>query len=277
MELLPAILLIATLLALGLVIPAIALRLTTRLLRIEHATMRTAFKITVVQLLAFLLLVPLLGVGLHAIGLGRLTIIATLPISFILFHLLLRHYHHTGLGKNTAAYVLVTVVALVLSFVVLLPIRVAIQNYTIAGHNMEPNLHPGQYVMVDTLAYRRLYAVHRGDIIIFRPPRAPRYSFVGRVIGLPGETVDLRDGVVYINDRPLSEHYLGVHDHSSVGPTELDTEQYYILGDNRINASDSRAWGPLPKERIVGRVWMSYWPPPYWGTIKRPTYSGTKP
>jgi len=129
---------------------------------------------------------------------------------------------------------------------------------------------------VDTLAYRRLYAVQRGDIIIFRPPRAPRYYFVGRVIGLPGERVELRDGTVYINDRPLSEHYLGVGDRSSAGPTKLEQQQFYILGDNRANANDSRVWGPLSEDRIVGRVWMSYWSPSYWGAITRLPYSGAK-
>lgn len=266
------VLLVAVLLAIGLLVPALALYLTTRLWRVERATFRTALKITIFQWLVLLVLAPGLGIALNA-GPGLLSVAAGLPLFFIVFHWLLKRYYGTGFGKNIGIYVVATVFTLVLTRAVLLPVRFSFENYTIAGSNMEPNLHHRQYVMVDKLAYRRLYPVQRGDIIVFRFPRAPQYHFIGRVIGLPGEVIEIRDGIVFIDDSPLIEPYIENRDDSNFASTQMELREYFILGDNRPNASDSRVWGPLPEDRIIGRVWQSYWPPAYWGPINRPHYS----
>lgn len=195
---------------------------------------------------------------------------------FIVFHWLLKRYYGTGLGKNIGIYVVAVVVTFVLAQVTVLPaVRLSLKNYVIADFNMEPNLHHRQYVIVDKLAYRRLYPVQRGDIIVFRSPRAPQYHFIGQVIGLPGEVVEVRDGIVFINDSPLPEPYTENRDDSNLAPVRLGQQEYFILGDDRPNSSDSRVWGPLSEDRIIGRAWRSYWPPAYWGPINRPHYLDT--
>ena len=161
----------------------------------------------------------------------------------------------------------------VLALLIFLLMRVVVQNFRIEGYSMEPNLHQGQYLIVNKAVYRWLHPPERGDIIVFEYPRAPDRDFIKRVIGLPGEKVEIRNGVVYINDEPLPEPYLDNKGHGNFPPTVLGPDQYFVLGDNRDNSSDSRMWGPLPRDRIIGKAWVSYWPPRMWGRIPDADYS----
>ena len=166
----------------------------------------------------------------------------------------------------------------VLSLLVFLLMRAVVQNFRIEGYSMEPNLHQGQYLIVNKAVYRWVHPPERGDIIVFEYPRAPDRDFIKRVIGLPGEKVEIRNGVVYINDKPLPEPYLKNHrGHGNFPPTVLGPDQYFVLGDNRDNSSDSRMWGPLPKDNIIGKAWISYWPPQMWGLIPDANYSFASP
>ena len=90
----------------------------------------------------------------------------------------------------------------------------------------------------------------------------PRRDFVKRVIGLPGETVEMKDGVEYIDGVILEEPYLTSKDSSNKGSIELGNGEYYVMGDNRSHSNDSRAWGAVPEENLRGKVWMVYWPAP---------------
>jgi len=165
----------------------------------------------------------------------------------------------------------------VLALLIFLLMRVVVQNFRIEGYSMEPNLHQGQYLIVNKAVYRWLHPPERGDIIVFEYPRAPDRDFIKRVIGLPGEKVEIRNGVVYINDQPLPEPYLKNKGHGNYPPTILGPDQYFVLGDNRDNSSDSRMWGPLPRDRIIGKAWVSYWPPQMWGRIPDADYSFASP
>lgn len=161
----------------------------------------------------------------------------------------------------------------VLALLIFLLMRVVVQNFRIEGYSMEPNLHQGQYLIVNKALYRWLHPPERGDIVVFEYPRAPDRDFIKRVIGLPGEKVEIRNGLVYINDELLSEPYLKNKGHGNFPPTVLGANQYFVLGDNRDNSSDSRMWGPLPEDRIIGKAWVSYWPPRMWGRIPDADYS----
>lgn len=161
----------------------------------------------------------------------------------------------------------------VLALLIFLLIRVVIQNFRIEGYSMEPNLHQGQYLIVNKAVYRWLHPPQRGDIVVFEYPRAPDRDFIKRVIGLPGETVEIRDGSIYIDGVPLAEPYLGSPTHGSMAARTLGPGEYFVLGDNRDNSSDSRSWGPLPQQNIIGKAWLSYWPPRLWGSIPNPNYS----
>ena len=117
----------------------------------------------------------------------------------------------------------------------------------------------------------------RGDVIVFEPPNRPDDDYVKRVIGLPGETVEIINGKVLINGDPLAEPFQPNVGSYSSAPQVVPEGHVYVLGDNRNNSNDSHTWGSLPEENIVGRAWVSYWPPELWGTIPRdaPTEKAT--
>lgn len=155
----------------------------------------------------------------------------------------------------------------ILTLVIFLLIRTVVQNFRVEGMSMEPNFHDGQFLLINKLAYK-LGDVERGDVIVFRYPRDPSRDFIKRVIGLPGETVEIINGQVYINGQLLGDNYHTNQAGYNSGAVTLGADDLFVLGDNRPNSSDSHSWGLLPRELIIGRVIFSYWPPSEWGIIK---------
>jgi len=145
------------------------------------------------------------------------------------------------------------------------------ENYRVVGYSMVPTLQDNQFLVVNKLGYR-LHDPQRGDIIVFRDPRTPDRKLIKRVIGLPGEVVEIRQGQVLVNEQPLAEPYLQDPGYSSLPSTSIPADQYFVLGDNRNNSSDSRSWGTLEHDLIVGKAWVSYWPPALWGVVPHETY-----
>ncbi len=149
--------------------------------------------------------------------------------------------------------------------VLFLAVNLLTARIRVEGISMEPSLHEGQFVVVNRIAYRWSEA-ERGDIIVFRFPLNPSRRFIKRVIGLPGNTVTIRGGNVYIDGEVLDEPYLAATPRYDgewvIGPDEL-----FVLGDNRNNSSDSQNWGPLPIEEIIGKAVLVYWPPSEAGII----------
>ncbi len=153
----------------------------------------------------------------------------------------------------------------VIAGVLFLAVNLLTARIRVEGISMEPSLHEGQFVVVNRIAYRWNEA-DRGDIIVFRFPLNPSRRFIKRVIGLPGNTVTIRGGDVYIDGQVLDETYLAATPRYDgewvIGPDEL-----FVLGDNRNNSSDSQNWGPLPIEEIIGKAVFVYWPPSEAGII----------
>ena len=168
-----------------------------------------------------------------------------------------------------------------LALVVFLILQASVQNFRVEGISMDPTLAHGQYLLVNKLVYEPLpfqsadgtdaesqrwifpfHAPQQGDVIVFHEPNDPSRDFVKRVIGLPGDTVELRFGIVYVNDLPLDESYLVKRDTSNLAPVFVQQGFYFVLGDNRAVSYDSRELGPIPQENIVGKAWFSYWPLP---------------
>jgi signal peptidase I len=135
--------------------------------------------------------------------------------------------------------------------------------------SMEPNFHDGQFLLINKLAYK-LGEAQRGDVIVFRYPRDPSRDFIKRVIGLPGETVEVRSGQVYVDGTLLPDLVNTEPTAYSSGSTTLGPDEVYVMGDNRPNSSDSHTWGPLSMDLIIGKVVLSYWPPNTWGLIRNP-------
>ncbi len=173
--------------------------------------------------------------------------------------------------------------AVLLALVVLLVLQTTVRNFKVEGSSMSPTLEGGQYLVVDQASFFKIdqerlsravpfwkasetepeYAFDppmRGEVIVFNFPLDPDKDFVKRVVGLPGETVEVQRGTVYINGRVLTEPYLDRKDNSSARRVTLGEAEYYVIGDNRRNSNDSRSWGQVPEDNIVGRVWLVYWP-----------------
>jgi signal peptidase I len=155
---------------------------------------------------------------------------------------------------------------IVLAVVIVLPIRLFVaQPFVVQGESMHPTFENNDYLIVDELTYR-FEAPQRGDVIVFRYPGDPKIFYIKRIIGLPGETVSITNGTVTITKTDgtkmtLTEPYAVVDDATYNGTTALTSDQYFVMGDNRPESSDSRVWGPLPKENIIGRVFLRLLPP----------------
>src|SRR5215212_6728207 len=177
----------------------------------------------------------------------------------------------------------------IFALLMFLAVRLVVQNFRVEGLSMNPTYETGQYVLVNKGLYARLdlksisdwvpfwqshdsahYLFHgprRGDVVVFEPPLPistnGERDFIKRVIGQPGERVEVRDGHVFVDGRQLEERYLGPVQTTCFGQycdVQLGPDQYFVLGDNRPNSSDSRFWGPVTGDRIIGKAWLIYLP-----------------
>lgn len=148
------------------------------------------------------------------------------------------------------------------------------QPHKVSGHSMIPTFHNGDYILTDKITYR-LSAPKRGDIIVLKDPKDESQDFIKRIMALPEETIKIEDGSIYINGQLLEESYLPPNTITDDGDFLIESvqvkvgpNQYFVLGDNRGASSDSRSWGGITKEEIVGRVFFRYWPPQDFGLIR---------
>lgn len=139
-------------------------------------------------------------------------------------------------------------------------LRVTIQSFVVVGSSMEPNLEDGQRLLVNKVVYD-LRQPQRGEVIVFQPPTGRSVDFIKRIIGLPGDTVEIKDGAVYINDSAIDEPYIKAAPSYTMAKEKIPDGEYFVLGDNRNNSNDSHSWGPLPEQNIIGKAWLSIWPP----------------
>jgi signal peptidase I len=169
----------------------------------------------------------------------------------------------------------------IISLAIILPVRYfLIQPFYVKGASMEPNFHDHEYLIINEIGYRFADPA-RGEIVVFRYPNDPRQFFIKRVIGLPGERVTVGGGVVtvYNTEHPdgwvLNEtSYLGDKVTSGSKDTKLGPDEYYLLGDNRASSLDSRTFGAVKREFIVGKAWLRGWPPEKIGVVDDPVMYG---
>ena len=181
--------------------------------------------------------------------------------------------------------------AILLAMLMFFIASVTLQNFRVLGGSMSDTLQDGQYLVVNKVAYSsfdksrlaqlvpfwdadessKIFTFHppeRGEVVVFHPPRRPDVEYVKRVVGVPGETVEIIRGTVVVDGIPLDEPYIrrrGSTENRS--PIRLADDEYYVLGDNRLGSEDSRTWGPIVLDSIVGRVWFTYWPLPGAGLV----------
>lgn len=166
----------------------------------------------------------------------------------------------------------------ILALVIVIPIRYFVfQPFIVKGLSMTPAFHDGDYLIIDQISYR-FKTPQRGEVIVFKYPKDPSQRFIKRIVGLPQEKVELRNGQIIITDKfgettVLDEsNYLLSQGWLEETEVNLGEGEYFILGDNRAHSFDSRRWGPLSKEYIVGRVLLRAWPPKAMAYFTAPSY-----
>ena len=156
----------------------------------------------------------------------------------------------------------------VLSFAIFMVTYIFVfQPNKVRGSSMVPTFLDGDYLLTDKVTYRWMRKPEQGDIIVFQSPENQNYDFIKRIIGLPGDTIKVQNGKVFVNDNQLDENYLPVGLATRSGAFlkegiayKIPENSYFVLGDNRNGSSDSREWGPVVREKLVGRAWFRYLP-----------------
>lgn len=207
-------------------------------------------------------------------------------------------------GWSVVKEIIETVVFVLLVFFI---VRGLLQNFRIEGSSMFPTMHDKQYILVNKALYMHfdlnaplrllpgrgeleqnvVYPFRKprqGDIVVFLAPESahdePNKDYIKRVIAIEGDKVTLLDGQVYVNDQLLDEsEYLDAgtqtscKGYASTCSVDIPAGHVFVMGDNRNNSSDSREWGPLPLDNVIGKAWLSYWPKEDWGVVQTPSYA----
>jgi len=181
--------------------------------------------------------------------------------------------------KQTSSFLWELSKVFIIALVIVIPIRYFLfQPFIVKGDSMVPNFHSGDYLIIDEISYR-FSEPKRGEVIVFKYPENPSQKFIKRIIGVPGETVEVKDGQVLLYDKDnnpqvLEETYLPSSNETYGNlKVSLGDDQYFVLGDNRPYSSDSRTWGTLPRENIIGRVLIRVFPLASLGKITLPAYA----
>lgn len=164
---------------------------------------------------------------------------------------------------------------LVLSVILFVGINYITARIRVDGSSMEPTLHSGQLVLVNRLAYK-IGQPERGDVIVFYFPRDPEQEYIKRLIGLPGDHVVVQEGQVLVNGALLEEPYIAAPP-GYAGDWMVPEGQYFVLGDNRNNSSDSHQWGTVPVAFVIGKALAVYWPPTDWKIVPSFPHTGLSP
>ena len=167
--------------------------------------------------------------------------------------------------RSRRAFILEALETVVLALALFLIINAISARIRVEGSSMEPTLHNGELVIVSKLHYF-LGEPRREDVIVFHLPQDPDQEYIKRVVGLPGDHIEIKEGQVLVNGERLEEPYL---DYAPIysGSWDVPQDSLFVLGDNRNNSSDSHEWGPVPLDYVVGKALLVYWPPDAWRTI----------
>ncbi len=170
--------------------------------------------------------------------------------------------------KSILSFLWETAKLVIVALIIIVPLRYyVVQPFFVLGASMEPNFENGDYLIIDEISYK-FSSPKRGDVVVFKYPFNPKEYYIKRIIGLPGETISFRNGKVFIKNKENPEGFFldekeymldGKETYGS-GEVKLGVDEYFVLGDNRSASSDSRRWGPLKEEFIVGKVLLRVFP-----------------
>lgn len=251
----------------GFFLYAYALHLATKIFKVENAKYKTSITIYLKTILFAILFGGITVLTLDVAGLEALEDVALLIIGFLIVHKLLSKHYQTKIKKNAGIYLIFLVFSTLIYFLsailIVVPVRsMVMEPFYVKGAAMEPNFNNKDYLFFKK--FNNDY--QRGDVIIFKNPNNQDEYFIKRIIGLPGEKIQLKDGevILYNSNNPkgnkLQEDYIapdiktyGLSDEAVV----LGDNEYYVLGDNRTKSKDSRSFGPVEKGLFVGEFWLA--------------------
>jgi len=182
-------------------------------------------------------------------------------------------------AKASFSFILEIIKIVIIALAIVIPIRYFVfQPFFVQGSSMEPNFHNGDYLIIDEISYRVLGDPQRGDVVVFKFPNDPTKRFIKRIVGLPGETIEVKDGKVIIDEDSekivLDESIYLPESFKTPDckPVSLEEGEYFVLGDNRPHSLDSEDWGILPGENIIGKVVFRAWPFAVLAKVEAPGY-----
>ena len=164
------------------------------------------------------------------------------------------------------AFIRDIVITVILAVVIFFILQFTVQNFVVIGASMRPNFEEGQRVVASKLAYQ-FGEPERGDVIVFEPPNGGQDDYIKRIIGLPGDRVEVKDGVVYVENLPLDEPYISQPPGYTYSVEIIPENEYWVLGDNRNNSNDSHTGWTVPRENIIGKAWLIIWPLDQWQVV----------
>ena len=175
-------------------------------------------------------------------------------------------------AKKFGLLIFEVVKVVLISLAIILPIRLfLVQPFYVDGASMEPNFYNIEYLIIDEISYR-FNEPQRGEVVVLKNPKDTRVYFIKRIVGLPGETVEIKDGKVSIDGKILNEAYIEHLSSQSHEALTLAENDYFVMGDNRANSYDSRTIGPVNRDYVIGRVWFRGWPLDRFNTFNLPIY-----
>lgn len=175
-------------------------------------------------------------------------------------------------SKSTIKYIVELAEIILIAFALSWVLRAfVIEARQVPTGSMLPTIQLDDRLIVDKLFFKHLGKIKHGDVLVFRPPPEAHATddYIKRVVGLPGDKVEIRDHVTYVDDQPLNEPYLMENARMDYGPIYVPENSLFVMGDNRNNSADSREWGFLPMENVTGRTLFRYWPLKNIGALAR--------
>ena len=157
-------------------------------------------------------------------------------------------------------------ITLILALVIFLLLHATVQSFVVVGSSMEPNFQDGERLVTNKLVYK-LHQPERGEVIVFHPPNNQRADYIKRIIALPSDSVEVKNGAVYINGTKLNESYIKEPPAYTLTERKIPENEYFVLGDNRNNSNDSHNGWTVPRQNIIGKAWLTFWPPKEWGLV----------
>jgi len=146
-------------------------------------------------------------------------------------------------------------------------LHVSVASFKVYGTSMMPTIRPEEYIMVSKAAYF-FGQPERGDVVVLSSPNEADKDLIKRIIGLPGDTIEIKNRTVFVNGKPVVEPYIAEPPNYAFPQTQMPDGQYFLLGDNRNHSADCHLGWTVPRQNIIGKAWITYWPPYLWGAIE---------